>query len=122
MIRVNEFAANITRHQGIPAALIIGLDGGASLLNHARPIKMRDDLLNDSAASSSTIFNQHAIGAAWRRWGRDERQQFMKDHTGSEDLSVPDGRAIDCIAQMIEGNHIQVVVATDTGQVLFDEL
>jgi hypothetical protein len=119
IISVREFAANIKRHRSGSAVLLIGYDGGASLLNHTRPLKARDDLLENSPLNP--MFNMYDIQQAWFRL-YDRRHQFMLDHTTPADSCEPDKQAIDCIAGLVSDNYIHAIVATDTKQVLYEEL
>ncbi|CAM5519755.1 hypothetical protein [Streptomyces aurantiogriseus] len=86
-------------------ALIVGYDGGAALLNHARPQVFKNDLL---------LRVYRKVDRAWRSVLPDEshRSQWMVKHTSSPD-GEPDAEALWCIARLVRDGYVHSIVATD---------
>ena len=100
------------------AVLLIGLDGGAAIMNHHRPSVVQDDLLE---GASGIEFNVNRIRRAWNKLQTyDRRVAFLRTHTESSDAPEPDTRAVECIARMVDAGYIRAIASTDTSAVLFN--
>lgn len=117
-MNVPEFAEFMKHNSGV--ALLIGLDGGAAIMNHHRPSIIRDGLLQ---GASGTEFKVGDISKAWsklRYYNR--RVEFLRTHTLSSDAPGPDTRAVECIARLVQAGYIRAIASTDTSTVLFKAL
>ncbi len=119
-IDVAQFAAQIMQRPD-PAALLIGFDGGAALLNHHRPAIFRDDLLSGVPVREPD-YEMQRMAEQWRKLRlASDRERFMREHTRPIE-SDPDERAIECIANLVADNRIKAIIATDTSMQLFRSL
>ncbi|MEU7617849.1 hypothetical protein AB0M91_03250 [Micromonospora rifamycinica] len=99
------------RDARVPAALLIGLDGGAALLNHARPARFLDALRGDQPP---TRRDRQKVGEFWAfRSSSQAREDFLKRHTRPTDAAEPDLRAIGHLAELLRQGYLNAIVVTD---------
>jgi hypothetical protein len=120
-VNVQEFAGFLRIQKGTGTALLIGFDGGAALVNHHRPVMVRDAVCGSAATNA---FSLRHIKNAWRSGYMDytTRDAFMRAHTTTTDAAEPDLGAIGCLARLVEQDYVRAVVSTDSSRVLYDSL
>ncbi|MEU1603059.1 hypothetical protein [Micromonospora matsumotoense] len=118
-LRVADLARQMRENRDalVPAALLIGLDGGAALLNHARPARFLDALRGDQ---SPTKRDRQKVGEFWAfRSSSQARDDFLKRYTRPTDAAVPDLQAIGHLAELLRQGYLNAIVVTDPAQYLY---
>jgi hypothetical protein len=118
-VNVRQFADFVKIQKG--AALLVGFDGSAAMVNHHLPVMVRDDVCGSAATNT---FSLRRIKAAWRTGYMDyaARHAFMQRHTITDNAAGPDLGAIECLARLVDQDYIKTIVCTDTSEVLYRSL
>ncbi|MEU0765168.1 hypothetical protein ABZ351_36595, partial [Streptomyces microflavus] len=118
-LRVADLAQRMraNRESNVSAALVIGLDGGAALLNHARPTRFVDALRGDRAPTKN---DDQKIGDFWAfRSSSLARDDFLKRYTTPTDAADGDLTAIANLAELMNQGYFNAVVVTDPAEYLY---
>ncbi|MBO4160478.1 hypothetical protein [Micromonospora antibiotica] len=108
------------RESKVSSALVIGLDGGAALLNHARPTRFVDALRGDRAPTKN---DDQKIGDFWAfRSSSLARDDFLKRYTTPTDAADGDLTAIANLAELMNQGYFNAVMVTDPARYLYEHL